>query len=321
MPRHSSLARLSQLVASAQLLAAGAWLAWRWPVSPAQAVAGVLLLVLSGPAVLAVECVFAACVSGEEDATPRASLAQWLRAWAAESIYLFRVFGWRQPFRWRVVDDHLDAACAGRTGVVFVHGFMCNRGFWNPWMQLLRERGHAFAAVNLEPIHGSIDAYVPLVEAAVLRVRQATGRAPVLVCHSMGGVAARAWWRAGRGSAQVARIVTIGSPHRGTWMSRFSRHLNVRQMGLGSAWLEQLARDEAGHPLPPMTCWYSNCDNMVFPAATATLPRADNRFLPGQPHVALAFATEVVGATLATLQQGEPGRQGESVTTRALENG
>lgn len=93
-------------------------------------------------------------------------------------------------------------------------------------------------------------------------------------------------------------MITIGTPHRGTWLARFSSRPNGRQMRLQSEWLRQLQEDEARSPLPPLTCWYSSCDNVVFPASTATLPGADNRFVAGQAHVALAFHPEVRRACL-----------------------
>ena len=37
------------------------------------------------------------------------------------------------------------------------------------------------------------------------------------------------------------------------------------------------------------TCCYSHCDNIVFPASTATLPGATNLHIPGTAHVHLAF--------------------------------
>jgi hypothetical protein len=50
------------------------------------------------------------------------------------------------------------------------------------------------------------------------------------------------------------------------------------------------------------TCWYSNCDNIVFPTSTAMLPGADNRLLRGAAHVQLAFVPEVMHATLDLLK-------------------
>lgn len=320
MPRHSSLARLLQLSVCVQVAAAVLWAAWRWPASPQQAVFGVAVIALLGPIVLAIEAVLSAAVNRADARVPAPSTAQVLHAWLAESGYLFAAFWWRQPLRWRAVEDHLDERCAGRTGVVLVHGFMCNRGFWNAWMRRLHAQGHPYVAVNLEPVFASIDAYATIVEQAVRRVEQLTGRPPLVICHSMGGLAVRAWWRAHGDGRTLAGLVTIGSPHGGTWMGRFSRMPNGRQMRLDSPWVRELARHEARHPLPPTTCWYSNCDNIVFPAATAAMEHADNRFVAGQPHVALAFHPEVMDGCMELLGRIDRVRQGESVTRRALEN-
>jgi pimeloyl-ACP methyl ester carboxylesterase len=213
-----------------------------------------------------------------------------------------RVFCWRQPFRWREVPDHVDApSLAGRRGVVLIHGFVCNRGFWSPWLKVLRSRDHAFVAVNLEPVFGSISSYAPIIEEAVQRVTRVTGLAPLLVCHSMGGLAARDWLEARQGHDRVMHVVTIASPHHGTWLARFSRLTNGREMRRGSAWLAKLEQARGGRPYAEFTCWYTNCDNIVFPVTTATLPGADNRLLAGVAHVDLAFEPEVMETTLRRL--------------------
>jgi triacylglycerol esterase/lipase EstA (alpha/beta hydrolase family) len=148
-------------------------------------------------------------------------------------------------------------------------------------------------------VFGPIDGYVPIIEDAVQRVTQATGLPPLLVCHSMGGLAARAWLRASSGYARVHHVVTIGTPHHGTWLARFSQMPNGRQMRHHGQWLRQLERDEAGRPRPPFLCWYSNCDNIVFPPKTATLEGADNRLVEGIGHVDLGFHPEVLERSLA----------------------
>ncbi|RYF15234.1 MAG: alpha/beta fold hydrolase [Comamonadaceae bacterium] len=320
MPDHSRLARLLQFVCFLQLGLALAWIAWSWSSSPAGAVAGALLVLGIAPVVLGVELLIVSQVARSDPATPRPTATQLLRAWVSESIQWYRVFCWRQPFRWRAESDALDAGAQGRQGIVFVHGFMCNRGFWNEWMRRCRSLGHPCIAVNLEPVYGSIDDYAAIIDAAMDRMHAATGHAPVLVCHSMGGLAARAWWRAHGADRQVAHVVTIGTPHRGTWLARFSRRPNGRQMQLQCAWLQDLVAHERVRETPPITCWYSNCDNVVFPASTATLPQADNRFVPGQSHVALAFDPVVVGGTFEIVAAAQR-RQGESVTETPIEIG
>jgi len=226
------------------------------------------------------------------DAAPSATAIEMLRAWATESVGALRVFGWQQPWRWRRFADHLPADVAGRRGLILVHGFVCNRGLWNPWWPKLRAAGVPCIAINLEPVFGSIDRYPPLIEAAVQRMTQATGRPPLLVGHSMGGLALRAWLREYDADARVHGVVTVGSPHHGTWLGRFGYAPNAQQMRWQSAWLLQLAAAEPAQRYQRFTCFWGHCDNIVFPASTATLPGADNRHLAGVAHVAMADRPE-----------------------------
>src|SRR5438105_4592047 len=302
MPSRSALARMQQVITLSLLIAASAWLAHFWSLSRALAVAGFAVMVLSYSLFLAAEFT-ALRFAGRGDPAPRPTWGELARAWFGETTTAPRVFCWRQPFRWRALPDRVDAVVPGRRGVVFIHGFVCNRGFWNPWMRELQVQGHCFAAVNLEPVFGSIDEYVPIIDAAVAKVAAATGMPPVLVCHSMGGLAARAWLRACNGHDRVHHVITIGSPHHGTWLARFSRLRNGIQMAREGRWLLALGQGEDEALYARFTCWYSNCDNIVFPASTATLPGADNRLVRGAAHVELAFEPVVISASLELIAQ------------------
>ncbi|KQP14197.1 triacylglycerol lipase [Pseudorhodoferax sp. Leaf267] len=290
------IARLQRTICLSLLLSALAWALLFWAWSPALALAGLALPALAYGGILACEFVLLARVRG--DPVPRAGTAPLLRAWARELGCGLQVFAWRQPFRAHAEPDQVMPA-QGRRGVVFVHGLMCNRGFWAPWMRRAKAVGMPCMAVNLEPVFGAIDDYVPAIETAVARMLAATGQPPVLICHSMGGLAARAWLRTAGARERVAHVVTIATPHAGTWMARFGQGRNSRQMRVGSGWLQALARGEPEEGRASFTCWYSDCDNIVFPVSTATLQGADNRFVPGEPHVGLAFHPEVMCASLA----------------------
>lgn len=279
------------------LLGALAWLLSCWSHSALLAGAGALLILFGYALFLAAQFILSRIVSKGES-IPSPSFAMQLNAWIGEVRIVPRVFGWRQPFWPRQVPDHLAVVLKGRRGVIFVHGFFCNRGFWTPWLEKVGASGRAFVAVDLEPVFGSIDSYAPIIDDAVRRVTEATDMPPILVCHSMGGLAVRAWLRSEGDESRIHRVITIGTPHNGTWPGRFSPTLNGRQMSLSSDWLLELARDEGHGRYANFTCWYSNCDNIVFPAETAMLPGADNRFLSGVAHVALAFHPEVMAASL-----------------------
>jgi len=295
----SSVARLQQAVALLLVCAAAGLWWWLRDTAPVGAVVAALALLFVHAWVLALEFVLMHCAS-RADPTPRPRVRRLVRAWWGEVVQATRVFGWRQPFAWRREPDQWQGRDPSRPGIVFVHGFMCNRGFWAPWLREARARGHACAAVNLEPMDCSIDDYVAIIERAVTRMAETTGRAPVLVCHSMGGLAARAWLRQCGDPARLAHVVTIGTPHAGTWLARFSRRVNGLQMRVGCDWLQRLGPSEAA-ATGRFTCWFSNCDNIVFPPSTATLPGADNRFLPGIAHVDMAFQPELMQDTFALL--------------------
>jgi triacylglycerol esterase/lipase EstA (alpha/beta hydrolase family) len=291
------LARLQQAITLSLIVLATAWAAWfghqgRW----AWAMGGALLMLFGYALFLGFEFLLLAFTRGDDPA-PRATPAQLLQAWWGEVLSAPRVFCWRQPFRANAEPDWLEPAHAGRLGVVFVHGFVCNRGFWNPWMPRLRAAGVPHVAVNLEPVFGDIDDYVQIVDTAVRRVRDVTGRPPLLVAHSMGGLAARAWLSRRPPGDEIEHVVTIGSPHGGTWLARFGITPNGLQMRRANDWLKELTKAER-HREPQQTyarftCLYSHCDNIVFPPSTATLPGADNRHVPGSAHVHLAFQPEV----------------------------
>ena len=290
------LARLQQATTLGALLVAmlWAWLFWRAG-HPIWALAGALLVVGGYALVLALEFALLRLAHGA-DPTPRASAAQLLRAWWGEVRAAPTVFCWRQPFFSQRWPDRLPADAQGRRGVLLVHGFVCNRGLWNPWLQRLHAAQVPVIALNLEPVFGSIDQYIPAIDAAVLRLQQCTGLAPVIVAHSMGGLAVRRWWSEqgdeSLGDRRVHRAITIGTPHHGTWLARFAMTRNSRQMQQVSGWLQTLSARESADRAARYTCFYSHCDNIVFPAASATLLGADNRHLAGVAHVQMADRPE-----------------------------
>ena len=285
------VARLQRWLILGALLFATAWFGLFDALGyPQVALGGVLLLLFGHAIVLGVEFMLMAR-SNCADAAQCAGLGQILGAWVAESILAPRVFCWRQPFRSRLVPDEVDAP--GRRGVVLVHGFVCNRGLWNPWMSRLRARGVPFIAVNLEPVFGSIDDYAPIIDEAVRRLTSGTGKAPVVVAHSMGGLAVRTWLDRFAADLRVLRVITVGSPHAGTQLGAFGYTLNARQMHRGSQWLRQLGQREPASRAAQFTCFYGHCDNIVFPASGATLEGADNRHIAGRAHLQMALSEPV----------------------------
>jgi triacylglycerol lipase len=299
---HSTLARLQQLIVMGTVVASLSWFSWfSWFLDRSSwlATVGALTILLGYALVLAVEFVAVAWVN-RGDAVPAANASALFGAWWQEVWVAPRIFCWYQPFRWQALPDSSMAPAPNQPqtpAVVLVHGFVCNRGFWLPWMRDLRTLDIPYTSVNLEPVFGSIADYVPVIEEAVQRAEQLTG-----------GLAARAWLAHGSPAAQrVRQVITIGTPHHGTWISRFSRAPNGRQMRQKHEWLGALLAAEAAAAATPYSrfvCWYSNADNIVFPASSAMLLGADNRHVPGMAHVALAFHPRVMRESLAMIASG-----------------
>ncbi|HEX4944527.1 MAG TPA: alpha/beta fold hydrolase, partial [Usitatibacteraceae bacterium] len=125
-------------------------------------------------------------------------------------------------------------------------------------------------------------------------VTQATGQGrAILVCHSMGGLAARAYLRA-HGADRVAGIVTLGSPHHGTVLAVLGAGRNARQMRIGSDFLRDLERSEGeGGPGCAAVSVYTVHDNLVAPQDSSRLAWARNVSLHGVGHLAMLLDARV----------------------------
>ncbi|MFN9572028.1 MAG: esterase/lipase family protein, partial [Betaproteobacteria bacterium] len=204
----SALLRISLL----EKLVAGT-LAARW-VLPDSAgwggalLAGALLPVAGTAVVLALELAVAAVIDPRQ---PRIWPLQWLGVWLGETSCSVRAFAWRQPFAAGFAEPPL-VHDPQRPAVLLIHGYVCNRAAWKPLLDSGRLADCNVVTINLQPVFGSIDRYADPIHAAVTALRAATGAARVvLVGHSMGGLAARAYLRR-HGDAAVGRGVTLARP-------------------------------------------------------------------------------------------------------------
>lgn len=180
--------------------------------------------------------------------------------------------------------------------LLLIHGYCCNRGFWWWLKPRLEAQGHSIATLTLEPLHGDIDSYAEQVARGIDRLCSATGASQViLVGHSMGGLVARAYLRR-YGEFRVVRLVTLGTPHRGSLLAHLGIGRNARQMTPGSAWLAELAQTPLSIPCVSI---YSCHDNYVMPQDSAKLDGAENVPLAGVGHLAMAISPVALKALLA----------------------
>jgi pimeloyl-ACP methyl ester carboxylesterase len=221
-----------------------------------------------------------------------------LRAFLGEIKVSLWTFHWAMPLRAQAPAPQPAAGAAG-VPVLLLHGYLCNRGMWGPTMEWLAARGHPVQAISLTPVFTGIEAYAEQVGRAVSALCHATGQPQVhLLCHSMGGLVARYYVHASGGAPQVARIVTLGSPHAGTRHAWLGLGRNAHQMRRGGSWLAALEHIEAQHPewRARMVTAMSYHDNIVAPQTSSLLPGAVHECFTGIGHLQMATDERVLQA-------------------------
>lgn len=300
-------ARIQQCLVGLKLLLSLLALLWGWRSGQA-GFAVFLLALIFGFSGLVMLLVFAVLPSINRAGPAMPPLAL-LRAWACEWVAYERIFSWQQPFAEHRYPDYLPKGNSTRA-VLLVHGFSCNRGLWNPWMRRLRAQGTPCVALTLEPAFGSIDGYAAQIESALQALARLGGPPPVIVAHSMGGLAVRAWLRRYGGSAsgesRFSRVMSLGAPHAGTVMASFSPAVNARQMCRRSAWLDELALAESPELAARFSCYFSGFDQVVCPAETAVLSGSTAIEVAGSGHLNLLFEDRVFADLLQLLAEKKP---------------
>lgn len=293
-------------------LATGAVLGWFWPwVEPkavAVALTAVALPLLLHTLTIGIEVWLSRRQRPSTSQPAIASFLAGLRLFWAEWRVSLKIFMFRQTGRPRhpgVALPGLPAqrsrATAAPPAVLLIHGYLCNHRVWDELVSELRSRGHTVMAIDLEPLLTSIDTYAGVIEAAASALCAASGSEKIaLVGHSMGGLAIRAWMRA-HGTDKVLRVVTLGTPHRGTRLAALSHTRNGRQMVWDSDWLRQLAQSEDHSTRGLMHLLVSDADNMVYPQDQQALSGCTLTTVNNLGHLELLFNPDVVAWLCKTL--------------------
>ena len=187
--------------------------------------------------------------------------------------------------------------------LLLIHGILCNRCIWKPWLPHLRAAGFApIRAVSLEPLLADIETHARRIERELRDLkRESNGAAVAIVTHSMGGLVARAALRS-LGPSTIGRIVTIACPHHGTRFARWLDSPPTRQMAADSAWLRALnGTQEGAGPAACITSIYSLQDSLIVPPRSAALAGAQLHELRGPGHFGILSSHRTIAHVVAAL--------------------
>jgi pimeloyl-ACP methyl ester carboxylesterase len=231
----------------------------------------------------------------------RGTIAMLLREWRAVLGTNFYCFPWE---RYALRPDP-EAKPTDRIPILLVHGYFSNRGYFRPVVRALESRGVApIFTPNFVAAFATIEQFQEQLNVEIERIARATGQpAVILICHSMGGLAARAYLCA-HGSHRVRKLITIGSPHNGTVHARFGAGPNARQMRRGSRFFGELCEREGEKgPECGMTSIYTPHDNLVAPQDSSRLPWARNIPIPGRGHIDILGSERLAAVLVKELRE------------------
>lgn len=191
-----------------------------------------------------------------------------------------------------------DVEAAG-TPILLVHGIVDNRSVFTLLRRGLIRRGFGrVSTMNYSILTGDIRVAAARLAEEVEALVEETGYERIhVVGHSMGGLIARYYVTRLGGDARVHTLVTLGSPHAGTYTAYGWDSPLTRQLRPGSPLLRELEQPVTACRTRFIAFW-SDLDQVMVPQRTAALEHPDldvtNVPLHGIGHTSLPIMRTVV---------------------------
>jgi triacylglycerol lipase len=192
--------------------------------------------------------------------------------------------------------------------VVLVAGYKDNASVCLRLINYLREEGFPLFPLTLSPSDGwvGLDLLSAQVAEGVEQIAQGYGSRELqfdFVGFSMGGLVLRHYLQRRDGLARANRLVTIGSPHQGTFMAYYRDRPALRQMRPGSPFLLDLNQDSQRLAQLAFTSIWTPLDLTIVPPISSVMETAQNHRVLVPYHRALITSTRVFVQVAAGLRR------------------
>jgi triacylglycerol lipase len=165
-----------------------------------------------------------------------------------------------------------------RNPVVLIHGIDDTCAIFERMTPALENLGWSLHGIDLVPNNGDIGLEQLAQQiAAYVEKTFAPEQAIDLVGYSMGGIISRYYVQRLGGLQRVQRLVTLASPHNGTWSALLRPNLGASQMRINSDFLSDLNRDAWQLEQLNFTSIWTPFDSMILPANSSEMPVGKNR--------------------------------------------
>lgn len=174
------------------------------------------------------------------------------------------------------LDQPLPFSTAGvaatKQPVILIQGYM-EPSWYFMWgvKRHLQKTGHPAYGINLAPNIGDADKAARKLAQYAEKIHHLHNQKVTLIGHSFGGLIARHYLQHLGGVKTTDRLVTIATPHLGTYVAYLGPGQGGVQMRPGSTFLDWINQDKV--PVP-VTCIWTKTDEIVVPPRNSILPGA-----------------------------------------------
>jgi triacylglycerol lipase len=182
--------------------------------------------------------------------------------------------------------------------IVFVHGFWDKSSVFKSMSTYLKDKGwQVYDNFDIIPNNGMISMEEMAEQLAGYVNAQLGTEAPFLLLgFSMGGLVSRYYVQNMGGINRIKHLITISSPHHGTWMAYLFNRKACIQMRPNSSFLNSLNAELNFLQRIRLTSIWANYDTTIIPNNSSHLPIGNEVVFTFGIHALMPYSLKVIRA-------------------------